>query len=391
LKSTEFATTLRGYAAVCVLISHYFGVYWGNQPAVSELTRAPAVDGLGMPSYLLWLHPHPFFNWGAFGVALFFLVSGFVIPYSLERASRTQFIVGRLFRIVPLYAVGFTITLASIFVSTLYFNVDWPYSLKQVSIHYIPGIRDLLWSVNIDGIIWTLEIEVKFYLICLLGVVALRERSIRFFAIPAGVFAVAMFLIGQESSLAQSAYSQIYLASLAIINSAPYLVFMFIGSVFHYAYNGYMNSERAMFFVVALFIGYLAIIYNGPYHAQIVSSANYGLAILVFSFAASYPKFFSASRVSDFFANISYPLYAIHGVAGYVVLRILWDLQFKAWVSLILVTVLAISISWLLHIAVEVPSNKLGKRLAKKIASKPQIAFEETETIGGVGVVMPAE
>ena len=306
MKSTEFATTLRGYAAVCVLISHYFGVYWGNQPAVSELTRAPAVDGLGVPSYLLWLHPHQFFNWGAFGVALFFLVSGFVIPYSLEKASRLQFIVGRIFRIIPLYAVGFSITLLSIYASTLYFNGEWPYSLKQVSIHYIPGIRDLLWSINIDGIIWTLEIEMKFYVICLLGVVALKEHSIRFFVIPIGVFAVAFFLIWQEKSLSESAYSSVYLASLAIIISAPYLVFMFIGSVFHYAYNGYINSEKTMFIILSLFMGYLIIIYNGPYHAQIISSGNYGLAILVFSFAASYPKFFASSKLSDFFANISY-------------------------------------------------------------------------------------
>jgi len=375
LKNTEFATTLRGYAAVCVLISHYFGVYWGNQPAVSELTRAPAVDGLSAPSYILWLHPHPFFNWGAFGVALFFLVSGFVIPYSLERASRLQFIIGRLFRIVPLYAVGFSVTLASIYASTLYFNLEWPYSLKQISIHYVPGIRDLLWSVNIDGIIWTLEIEMKFYVICLLGVVALRERSIRFFAIPAGVFAIAAVLIWQGNNLSQSAYNRIYLASLAIVISAPYLIFMFIGSVFHYTYNGYINSEKAILFIVTFFIGYLAIIYIGPYHAQIISSANYGLAILVFSFAASYPKFFASSKVSDFFANISYPLYAVHGVAGYVVLRLLWELQIKAWVSLILVTGLAVGISWLLHIFVEIPSNKLGKILSKKITLKSDIAI----------------
>ncbi|MCH4538655.1 acyltransferase family protein [Ochrobactrum sp. A-1] len=114
MKSTEFATTLRGYAAICVLISHYFGVYWDKQSAVSELTRAPVIDGLSMPTYLLWLHPHRFFDWGPLGMALFFLVSGFVIPYSLEKASRLQFIVGRLFRIVPLYAAGFSVTLASV-------------------------------------------------------------------------------------------------------------------------------------------------------------------------------------------------------------------------------------------------------------------------------------
>ena len=370
LKNTDFATTLRGLAAICVLIAHYFGVFWGNQPAVAELTRAPVIEGLGIPSYLVWLHPHYLFNWGAFGVALFFLVSGFVIPYSLDRSSRIQFVIGRFFRIIPLYVVGFSFTLLSIWASIKFFGGDWPYSFKQVLIHYIPGIRDLLWSANIDGIIWTLEIEMKFYLVCLFGVTALRQRSLRFFAIPLSIFGVAIYLISGLSSLSTGAYPSVYFASLAIITASPYLIFMFIGSVFHFSYNGYLSSERSQFFTALLFCAYLLVLYVGPNNSQLILACNYGLAILVFSFATSYPQLFKLNTVAKFFADISYPLYAIHGVAGYVVLSILWHYEVKAWISMLFVTMLAIGVSWILHVAIEKRSNKWGKKLATKYAAE---------------------
>lgn len=82
----EFANTLRGLAAVSVLVSHYYVIFWGDPSTVGSLINAPAA-AVSMPTYLAWLHAVPQFNWGAFGVALFFLVSGFVIPFSLRRAG----------------------------------------------------------------------------------------------------------------------------------------------------------------------------------------------------------------------------------------------------------------------------------------------------------------
>ncbi len=42
-------------------------------------------------------------NFGAFGVALFFLISGFVIPLSFQSYGRLDFLVARFFRIYPTY------------------------------------------------------------------------------------------------------------------------------------------------------------------------------------------------------------------------------------------------------------------------------------------------
>jgi len=94
-------------------------------------------------------------------------ITGLIRPDAVGGLGRYP-LVGRFFRIVPLYMVGFTISLAAIGATTLYFVRSWPFSPSSVAIHYVPGLRDILWSRNIDGIVWTLEIEMKFYVICAL-------------------------------------------------------------------------------------------------------------------------------------------------------------------------------------------------------------------------------
>ena len=67
----EFANTLRGLAALSVLVSHYFGIFWLYRSAVVDFTYAPIVSEVLHPTpwYVHALHYVGFFNWGVFGVA----------------------------------------------------------------------------------------------------------------------------------------------------------------------------------------------------------------------------------------------------------------------------------------------------------------------------------
>lgn len=369
LERVQFANTLRGVASISVLISHHTGAFWSNRAAVAGLIHAPELPlaQYAFPSYLRWLHTTvPQFNWGAFGVALFFLVSGFVIPFSLRNATWPAFLVGRFFRIVPLYAFGFSVTLLAIWLIGRYFAVLWPFSLSDVVIHYFPGGRELFSAPTIDGIVWTLEIEIKFYIVCALSIVLLRRRSPLIFAVPLAIAATGLYISRNLIELAVDAPS-IYLLSLALLWAAPYLVFMFIGVTYYYLHSNVLKGEVAVLSVAVLFLLFAALLNSQVAPGQIIAAWSYGFAVIVFGLAASFPKVFQSTRIGDFFADISYPLYVIHGVAGYAALRMLLDLGMKAWVSLIIVTVGAIGLSWLLHIAVEVPSHRLGKRLAASL------------------------
>src|SRR4051812_12421680 len=106
-----FAHMLRGIAALVVLIGHLGHVFW-MMPALSLYLGSPEMQprpwwlAIAIDTYL------PVGFVGHFGVALFFLISGFVIPFSLIGRSRGQFAVSRFFRIWPTYAIGLTITAA---------------------------------------------------------------------------------------------------------------------------------------------------------------------------------------------------------------------------------------------------------------------------------------
>jgi peptidoglycan/LPS O-acetylase OafA/YrhL len=76
---------------------------------------ALAVVGEHLTTWAMpWLRPTSF-NLGTYGVLVFFLVSGYIIPASLERRGDVRaFWIGRIFRLYPLYlaVIGLVLALA---------------------------------------------------------------------------------------------------------------------------------------------------------------------------------------------------------------------------------------------------------------------------------------
>jgi peptidoglycan/LPS O-acetylase OafA/YrhL len=363
IKRFDFANTLRGFAALVVVFSHWFGVFWHNRSAVGELINAPALSLEAFPSPTLsqLIFAIPLFNWGAFGVALFFLVSGFVIPFSLNKSSLIGFAANRFLRIVPTYVVGFTITLAAVAGSSYFFENDWPFTLKEVLVHYIPGIRDVLWSKNIDSVVWTLEIEVKFYCICALLIAFFRRLSMLVFFAPICFFVLAV-LLKSNASAWENEDIRLWQLSVVFITASQYIIYMFVGVVFHYIECGTLEKYKGLFLGGGLFscFAYLGFYANQP----IVST--YAFALLFFCFAFTFRGVFKSNRIFDFFADISYPVYIIHGVAGYAALRVLLELGVRFWVSFLIVSAGCLLLSWLLHKLVEQPSQKIAKKFSFK-------------------------
>ena len=131
-------------------------------------------------------------------MALFFLISGFVIPMSLQKYDWRGFLVGRILRIYPTYFAGFGVTLIALWVAGSTFGKPFPFDIRSVVIHFLPGARDVLWSAHIDYVVWTLEVEVKFYVVCAIAWKWLRLGDRRVFAIP---LALAACAIGIETLL----------------------------------------------------------------------------------------------------------------------------------------------------------------------------------------------
>ena len=106
--------------------------------------------------------------------------------------------------IIPTYAVGLSITLMAILISTRYFSREWPFNLKEILNSFIPD-RDILWSKVLTGL-WTLEIEMKFYLVCTLLILRLEVLLQGISGACCSFFwryctSIAWFLIGERAML----------------------------------------------------------------------------------------------------------------------------------------------------------------------------------------------
>ncbi|QMU75951.1 acyltransferase [Streptacidiphilus sp. PB12-B1b] len=139
-------------------------------------------------------HSHQYLDAGIFGVFLFFLISGYIVPASLERRGDLRaFWAGRIFRIYPLYLVVFAAALlllprAHAGVGTAVFQHPW-LSLAADGIL----LQDLLGVPNGLDVAWTLCYEMVFYfLVSALFLCGWHRRS----APAASGFAAAALFAG---------------------------------------------------------------------------------------------------------------------------------------------------------------------------------------------------
>lgn len=135
------------------------------------------------------------FDPGTYGVTVFFLVSGYIVPASLTRTGDVRrFWISRLFRIYPLWAVGSTIIVLLAVTDV----ADWRAGLTDLSpgtavVAHVTMMQDLLFVPSVINVLWTLSYEMAFYLL----VVALFTLRLHTRPAPiAAVFAVGAVAFG---------------------------------------------------------------------------------------------------------------------------------------------------------------------------------------------------
>ncbi|MFD0469389.1 acyltransferase family protein [Nonomuraea thailandensis] len=109
----------------------------------------------------------PWFDFGQYGVMVFFLVSGYVVPASLERrGSVTGFWIGRAFRLYPLLIVA---AAAGTGFGLLRVYSELPAQLGEqpavAGLAHLTMLQDFLQVVSVVNVFWTLSYEMVFYLL----------------------------------------------------------------------------------------------------------------------------------------------------------------------------------------------------------------------------------
>lgn len=160
-----FAGQLRAIAFLCVVVVHWLGIYSLDHNFISHVTGAKnEIIGNGA-YYISLLPPLPFFNYGPFGVSIFFLISGFVIPYSFKNKSKLGYLKSRAIRIYPTYLLCSLLMISVYSISHVYWGSENEISLTRYLLN-ATLLSSLFNYESIDYINWTLSIEIKFYIIC---------------------------------------------------------------------------------------------------------------------------------------------------------------------------------------------------------------------------------
>ncbi len=186
---------LRGIAVLFVVFEHL---------SFSELTAVRAAV-------------NPWFSPGLYGVMVFFMVSGYIVPASLERrGSVRRFWVSRAFRLYPLFAVAVVI---KIVLASLHLATNTVSDVGASAVAHALMLQDLLGVTNMINVLWTLSFEMAFYLLVTLLFVAGAHRG------SAGVatgFAAASLAFG--AILPQAALSHSFAGTPAVATIATVAV-----------------------------------------------------------------------------------------------------------------------------------------------------------------------
>ena len=131
---------LRGMAAMAVVLFHY-------TTRLSELFPGAGAASFSVPT-------------GHYGVNLFFVISGFVIFMTLERTTRPRdFWLSRLSRLFPSYWVAIAATFTICHLLGLPGKLVGP----GTAVANMAMVHGLFGVAHVDGVYWTLEVEMLFY------------------------------------------------------------------------------------------------------------------------------------------------------------------------------------------------------------------------------------
>lgn len=364
-----FAQYLRGIAALLVVVDHLVVLYWLSPGFAASIANVPPVDKFTFDlPHLAVFHELAGHNVtvGSCAVAMFLLISGFVIPMSLERYRPGQFLVARVFRLYPVWLVAIGVVATVFAISAATSAASFPHG-PRAWLENLSLMREWFWTPAINPVSWTLEVELKFYVICAVLVAVASLTRARTVLITGGVlFLLALSYTDMSEALAAGAPSMQFLAFIVSFN-AQFLIFMFMGVCF---YNYFRGTWRR-----ATFLGSLALLLSmwfvamreGPLALSAdLMTTSYLVGFVIFAGFFILRRRLRFSRTFNFLADISFPLYALHQVVGYSLLVVLYRLHPLPYLNLVEMLVIVVLLSWAVHKLIEDPLNTYGKRLVRR-------------------------
>lgn len=359
----EFANSLRGVAVLLVLFGHYVMVF---NALKAGYINFPPLDDYPFPwsNTINRSFPFAYINLGQFAVALFFLVSGLVIPNSAAslidfKRGRVAFVIGRFFRIWPTYAIGLLVSVATLWFNSYANSSEFYMPLTRV-ISNMSLFRDWMGQTQFDGVVWTLEIETKFYLFVLLFWSAIGRGKLY----PVAAICIATLIASPIGAIFEKTLEPtVTLANF--LWTLPYILYMTIGVIFNYHLRGLLTTKSLLIMAIGMYgVFVISAKIQGLYAAVPIS---YGSTLMLFGSLYFFAKEWNGGPIIQFFSRISFPLYASHAAFGYTGMAYMVSLGANPYAAVSVQFVISTCLAWSMHILVEVPTHNAGKRIGKKM------------------------
>ncbi|MBC3538119.1 acyltransferase family protein [Rufibacter sediminis] len=297
-----------------------------------------------------------YFQFGVFGVTLFFLTSGFIIPVSLEKAkSLKSFWISRMFRLFPLYLTSILVSLVLIYLGWIEGSLPTAGSLLANVIM----LAKFLGQPLIQGLYWTLNLEMVFYLaVTVLFITGLLRRSV-LLAVAALGFALLVGVVGtQVLHLLESGWGLCF-----------QLATMFVGTVFYRYMTGQVTGKSWGLILFAAIGVLFAITYANLYQKDIPSElGTRSFWPVTNAFFLAYALFTSCFLLRErsypkpllFLGIISYSLYLVQATVLAILLPHLSNVFVAAPVGI----AATVFVSYFTYTFIEKPFVKLGRKLS---------------------------
>jgi peptidoglycan/LPS O-acetylase OafA/YrhL len=345
---------LRFIAAFSVLMFHYtfYGRVSGN-----NLLEVPELSSVS--------------KYGYFGVHLFFIISGFVILLSIQKNSISKFIKSRITRLYPAYWFCLLLTFSFIlFFGGNYFKATF----SQFAVN-ITMFNSFFGIANIDGVYWSLQVEIIFYLLIFLYLILKKK----FKSITDDGF-IYLWLILSFFPFVIDFDSNIILKLIRFILIFKYSSFFIAGMLFYKIFKN-NKLKYKLLLIPTLFLSILSAL-DSINKMSLDYNSNFSSFVTISLIVSFYVLFYLiTTRVIEFINKpiylkiglLTYPLYLIHQVIGYIIFNHFYNL-INNYLLLFFVTVLMISISFYINKYIEIPlSRYIGSRLnnfSNKIMTK---------------------
>jgi peptidoglycan/LPS O-acetylase OafA/YrhL len=320
------------------------------------------IDGVRLPEYFLPRTVHVTI-YGFLGVELFFLISGFVICRSSWGRTLGQFFASRVSRLYPAYWAAVLITGAVALAFPLSGGVGDPDrpSVVDIMINWTM-LQEPLGHPAIDGVYWTLLVELKFYLI--MALVLIRGLTYRrAVLLCAGWMTVAVLAPSMRSPL---------LEALAISDYAPY----FIGGMALHLVQRFGPTPLLCGITGFAWLVCLARVEDrmAEVNAGFPVPGWPGMVIITLCYLALLAVALGRTdhigwRWLTVAGALTYPLYLLHARIGHTLIRAAYEhTAIPVWLTVVATTVLMLGLAWLVHRYVERP---LGRRMREAALTRP--------------------